>query len=97
MNQKALEQKLQAAFQPFWMALENESHLHAGHAGVEERGGSHFNLVMVSNQFEGLNRVARQRKDYELLSTEMENKNREGLHALRMKLYTEQEWQNKDS
>lgn len=93
MNQKALEEKLQAAFAPFFMKLENESHLHAGHAGVQEKGGSHYSLVLVSDRFLGKNRVERQRMVYETLQEEMENSDRDGLHALRMKVYSIDEWQ----
>lgn len=94
MNQKALEQKLQAAFNPFFMKLENESHLHAGHAGVKEKGGSHYSLVLAADHFAGKNRVERQRMVYEALTEEMQNKDRSGLHALRMKLYTVDEWKD---
>ncbi|MAI08939.1 MAG: transcriptional regulator [Magnetococcales bacterium] len=95
MNQKALEEKLQAAFAPFFMKLENESHLHAGHAGVKEKGGSHYSLVLVADSFLGKNRVERQRMVYELLAEEMQNKDRAGLHALKMKIYSVDEWQKK--
>ncbi len=39
----------------------NESHLHAGHRSSPGTGDSHFRLKIVSAQFAGLGRVARQR------------------------------------
>jgi BolA protein len=48
------------------IAIEDESHLHAGHAGAAS-GGGHFKLTLVSPAFEGLNRVARHRLIYAAL------------------------------
>jgi BolA protein len=93
MNEKALEEKLQAAFKPFLIKLENESHLHAGHQGVEEKGGSHYSLLLVSDIFQGKNRIVRHQMVYDTLQQEMKNADREGLHALRMKIYSMDEWE----
>ena len=90
-----IEQKLSEALKPTVLQLDDESHLHAGHAGVQERGGSHYALYMVSPLFEGQNRVARQRMVYNAISEEMANTNRQGIHALRMTLATPQEHANK--
>ncbi|MFT7433707.1 MAG: BolA protein [Alphaproteobacteria bacterium] len=96
MNHKNLEDKLQNALNPSWIEVIDESSLHAGHAGVQERGGSHFNVVIVSEQFQCKNKVARQRMVFNALKDEMKNENRDGLHALRMQTWTAEEWkQNK--
>lgn len=92
MDKETLEQKLTQAFKPLFLQVEDESHHHAGHAGVLEKGGSHFAVVIVSNQFDAKNKVARQRMVYEVLSDEMKNQNRSGIHALRMQTFTEKEW-----
>ena len=45
---------------PSYFDLVDESHLHAGHAGA--RGGaSHFRVIISSDQFDGLNTVAKHR------------------------------------
>jgi BolA protein len=39
----------------------NDSHHHAGHMGDDGTGESHFTVIVESERFVGLNRVARQR------------------------------------
>ncbi|SLN19632.1 BolA family protein [Pseudooctadecabacter jejudonensis] len=53
--------KLDAAFQPSSLEVINESHLHAGHAGDDGSGESHWRLEISSTAFEGQSRVARHR------------------------------------
>ena len=43
-----IRKKLEAAFAPVALDLLDESHLHAGHAGHDHRGESHFALVLTS-------------------------------------------------
>jgi len=69
------------------LELVNESHLHEGHIPGHHTE-SHFRLVMVSEKFEGLSRVQRQRMIYDLFSAEFKEK----LHALTMKLLTPKEF-----
>lgn len=56
-----MEARLRAALNPSMMALVDESDHHAGHAGHDARGESHFRLEIESAAFAGLSRVARQR------------------------------------
>lgn len=58
---------LKAAMPIDQIAIEDESHLHAGHAGAAS-GGGHFKLTLISPAFEGLNRVARHRLIYAALA-----------------------------
>lgn len=55
-----------AALAPVTCELEDESHLHAGHAGAAS-GAGHFRLRIVSDRFTGLNRIARHRLVYDSL------------------------------
>ena len=55
----SIEEKLGAACDPEHLELLNESHMHAGPATV-----SHFKLVLVSAEFDGLNRVKRHQMVY---------------------------------
>jgi BolA family transcriptional regulator, general stress-responsive regulator len=80
-----IEQKVQAALSPQLIQLENESHMHSG-----PRTDSHFKLVVVSEQFEGLPKVKRHRRLYQVLQAELQG----GVHALALHLYTPGEWQN---
>lgn len=81
-------EKLKAALAPSEFSLENQSYKHNGHAGVQEFQAamgkdyigpieSHFDLYIKSAKFDGLNRVARQRLVFDILSTEMKM-----IHAL---------------
>lgn len=46
---------------PSHLEVINDSHHHAGHMGDDGTGESHFTVIVESEQFVGLNRVARQR------------------------------------
>lgn len=71
-----IENTLQAELQPDELAVQDDSHLHAGHAGARE--GRHFSVRIVSNRFAGMTRVARHRLVYDSLSALMAR----GIHAL---------------
>ena len=53
--------KLDEAFAPTRLEVQDDSAKHKGHSGAREGGESHFSVRIVSQSFEGLNRVARQR------------------------------------
>lgn len=71
-----IEAALTAALQPESLAVQDDSHLHAGHAGALE--GRHFSVAIVSRRFDGLPRVARHRLVYDCLDALMGR----GIHAL---------------
>ncbi len=79
-----IRSKLTAAFAPLELTVTDESARHAGHAGHRAGGESHFDVRVVSAQFEGLTRVERQRRIYAALDDEF----RGGLHALALKALT---------
>jgi BolA protein len=78
---EVIRTKLIAAFQPTRLEIEDDSARHAGHAGARQGGESHFNVVIQSQAFAGVNRVARQRKVYHALAEELAGP----LHALSVK------------
>ncbi len=71
-----IETALAEAFAPAELAVQDDSHLHAGHAGARE--GRHFSVRLVSSRFAGLGRVARHRLVYDALAPLMKS----GIHAL---------------
>lgn len=79
-----IERKLTEALSPETIAVVDESEAHRGHAGYREGGESHFAVDIVSNAFEGLSRIARQRAVYAVLGDEMKGR----IHALRMRTHT---------
>ncbi|MDB5696755.1 MAG: BolA family transcriptional regulator [Sphingomonas bacterium] len=56
-----IERRLTAALAPTMLEVLNESWKHAGHAGDDGSGESHFSVTVESASFAGLSRVARQR------------------------------------
>ncbi len=79
-----IEKNLQAALNPIRIDVEDQSHLHAGHAGAREGGESHFAVVIVANIFEGMSRLARQRLVNEALALELAGP----IHALSIRAMT---------
>jgi BolA protein len=71
-----VEAALRAALAPLALRVQDDSHLHAGHAGARE--GRHFSVHIVSASFEGLSRPARHRLVYDALARWMPR----GIHAL---------------
>tara|TARA_Y100000589_G_scaffold307210_1_gene322648 strand:- start:455 stop:697 length:243 start_codon:yes stop_codon:yes gene_type:complete len=57
---------------------------------IVDGDGSHFQAVVVSNAFDGLNRVDRHKLVYDALGNCFEK----DVHALSFKTYTEDEWKN---
>ena len=53
--------RLTAALAPRRLEVINDSHHHAGHMGDDGTGESHWSVVVESDRFAGLTRVARQR------------------------------------
>jgi BolA protein len=68
---------LRKAFHIQSLKIDDESHLHAGHAGAAS-GGGHFRLEIVAPEFKGLNLVARHRAVYSALKRHIPKE----IHAL---------------
>jgi BolA family transcriptional regulator, general stress-responsive regulator len=77
-----LHAALELALQPRWLQVQDDSHLHAGHAGARE--GRHFSVRIVSPAFDGLSRVARHRLVYDAARSLIQ----EGIHALAIEART---------
>lgn len=75
-GRQAIEEALRTALQPLELDIQDDSHLHAGHAGARE--GGHYTVRIVSTRFEGLSRVARHRLVYDALQGLIQS----GIHAL---------------
>ena len=67
-----------AALEPVSVELVDESAQHAGHAGAQPGGETHWRLVIVSPRFAGAPTVARHRMVYQALGELMQNP----IHAL---------------
>ena len=56
-----IEERLTAAFAPSVLEVVNESHKHAGHAGDDGTGASHFHITIRAEALAAMTRVARHR------------------------------------
>lgn len=79
-----LIERLSTEFSPKFLLVENESHKHSAGKGAD----SHFKIVLVSDIFEGMSKVARHRLLYQFLALDLQ----EGIHALALHLYSQTEW-----
>lgn len=76
--------KLTEGLEPSSLEIVDDSARHAGHAGHDPQGETHFNVTIVSEHFVGKTRVERQRLVYGLLASELS----ERVHALALKTLT---------
>ena len=77
---------LTAALEPESLQVEDEGHLHRGHAGAAS-GAGHFRVHIVSRAFAGQSRVQRHRAVYAALEGEMGSE----IHALALTTLTPEE------
>ncbi|KGQ70441.1 transcriptional regulator [Chelonobacter oris] len=87
MDQQQISALLQQALQPSYIEVLNESHMHSSGKGAN----SHFKVIIVAEAFNALRAVARHQKVYQILQQGFE----QGIHALAIHAYTEQEWAKK--
>src|ERR1700759_4519612 len=74
----SITNKLREAFSPESLEVQDESHLHEGHAGHRPGGESHFRIYIVSQAFKGKSRIDRHRMINAALATELAG----SIHAL---------------
>lgn len=76
----SITKKLSEVFNPVILTVNDDSHMHRGHVGVQGSATSetHFAVEIVSEAFSGVNRVQRQR----LVNKVLEEEFNRGLHAL---------------
>jgi BolA protein len=76
-----------AALSPVVFELADDSAEHVGHTGAAA-GGGHFSLLIVSNDFSGLSRLARHRAVLERVGDLIPHP----VHALAIRAYTPDEF-----
>lgn len=57
-----ITKRLKESLAPTNLEVRDDSEMHRGHAGHDERGESHFTVEIESPRFTGLSRVQRQRQ-----------------------------------
>lgn len=74
---ETIRSRLDDSLHPSVLEIEDDSHLHAGHAGARD-GRGHYRVRVVSPAFQGLHPVARHQLIYRALGTLMQT----DIHAL---------------
>ena len=77
-TQQSITNKLREAFFPESLEVQDESHLHEGHAGHRPGGETHFRVYIVSQAFQGKSRIERHRMINATLAGELAG----SVHAL---------------
>lgn len=83
----SIKQKLEKAFNPSQLEVQDQSYLHAGHGGAAEHSAAfpekdmtdetHIHVIITSEAFAGLSRLAKHRAVLDELSDEIDR-----LHAI---------------
>jgi BolA protein len=88
----AIEEALRESLRAEHVAIIDHSADHAGHPGAES-GGGHYQVLVVSERFRGISRVAAQRLVYTALGELMVH----DIHAISMRTLTPEEWSGRGS
>jgi BolA protein len=81
----ALLRERLTALEPQSLAIDDESHLHAGHAGA--RDGGHYKITIVAAAFAGQNTVKRHRLIHAAVGDLMRGR----IHALSIRAFSPDE------
>ena len=85
-REERIRQILDERLAPLELRIKDQSQLHIGHEGAKD-GKGHYDLLVVSQAFEGLNRVQRHRMVYDALRDLLDT----DIHALRISAYAPSE------
>jgi len=88
MIKEKIEKKITASLTPVHLSIIDETWKHAGHAGAVP-GKGHFILHAVSDKFEGISLLNRNRLVFDILKEEMGTE----IHALTVRAQTPPEWE----
>lgn len=86
-----IDRRLRQYLSPSLCELQDDSAAHRGHAGAAS-GAGHFSLTIVSEKFEGLNRISRHRLVYDAVGDLMHTE----IHALLIRALSPSETQNRE-
>ena len=78
--EEVIRSRLTDALSPTELEVINDSHRHAGHAGDDGTGESHWHVVIASDGFKGQSRIARHRAVHGALGPDVMRR----IHALQL-------------
>ena len=85
---KRIEELLKKDFKVYLLEVKDDSLNHVGHPEAKKSNGGHFDIVIVSPDFEGKTHLERHRMIYNVLNSEFKT----GIHALRIRALSIQEY-----
>ena len=89
MNRKTkIEKIINERFQPYFFFVNDVSEQHRGHQSFKENVESHFEVIIVSQKFEGINKVLRHR----MINEGLQKEYLLDLHSVSMKAHTIEEY-----
>ncbi len=88
MNKDAILNHLTTHFEPTYIEVIDESHLHHGHGGTDHTENTHFHVIIVSKMFTNESLIKRHRR----INTALKNAFKHQLHALKITAKTPSEW-----
>lgn len=77
-RREEIRSRLESAFNPSRLEVVDDSESHRGHAGFQEGGESHFNVLIAAPAFAGKTRLQRHRAVHEALGKDLLGR----IHAL---------------
>lgn len=83
---EAIRRRIEQAIHPEKLVVEDEGHLHVGHAGARD-GRGHFRVLVVADCFQGMSMIQRHRKVFEAVGELMKT----DIHALAIEAWTRKE------
>ncbi len=86
-----ISQIINENYKPIVLNIENESNRHS----VPKDSETHFKILLVSENFNGVPKVKRHQEVYKILQKEFGEKKENKLHALSLCLYTFEEYNSK--
>jgi BolA protein len=89
---KTIIQTLTTTFPNADIRLEDQSHLHAGHAGARPEGETHFKVTAITSAFAGVSRVDRHRMINAALKDQLASR----VHALAIDALTPDEAKSRE-
>ena len=73
-----IHDKLNTSFAPSRLEVVDDSESHRGHAGYQEGGQSHFNVLIRAQAFENMSRIQKHRAVHKAIGAELVGR----IHAL---------------
>lgn len=77
-----IDERLKTSFKPAFLEVKNLSHLHAGHAGDDGSGQTHFKITIRAEVFIGKNKI----ECHRMVNEKLKDLYQDGLHSVTLKI-----------